>query len=669
MNKKTVIGIAIIVLIAIIAIVLIITNGRKTNPENILKAYIANLNERKYEENYSMLTENSKANVTQEKYVERNKNIYEGIEMENMQIKITNVAKENNKVRITYKSSMETAAGNVSFINNVTLEKDKKNGYLIDWKSTLIFPELNDTDKVRIKTTTAKRGEILDKNGTILAGEGKVYSVGLVPGKIGENKEEKIAKVATLLDMSDENINKALSASWVKEDVFVPLKKIKTSETTLKDALLEISGIKISTVSERVYPLGESAAHLTGYVQNITAEELEKYKDMGYNSNSMIGKAGLEKQYEQRLKGQNGAEIYIEDSNGNKKAEIIKQEAKNGETITLTIDSKIQKQLYNELKKDEGFFVVMEPKTGALLALVSTPSYDPNQFILGMTNEQWNTIRNNEHNPMLTRYLQAYCPGSTFKPITGAIGLTTNSLSTEDTFSYEGLSWQKDSSWGDYKITTLRAYNGAKNLRNAITYSDNIYFAQATLKIGKENFINGLKKLKFGESIDFVLSAAQSQYSNTQDIQSETLLADSGYGQGQILVNPIHVASIYSAFVNDGNMIKPYLERVENKQVEYLVEEAFSKQAADTIKEAMIQVVENPEGTGSTMKVAGRTIAGKTGTAELKTEKGETGKTLAWFDCITADNEKNQLLVISMVEDGNSVGGSKYLIKKIKTLF
>ena len=670
MNKKIILGIGVICLIVIVTIgIILAVNHTKTNPEKIWELYVSNLNNGKYEENYAMLTESSKSAITQEKYIERNKNIYEGIDMSDMNIEITNVEKKNDNANLTYKLSMKTAAREISFVNNVNLEKDKKNGYLIDWSSKLIFPKLNDTDKVRIKTTSAKRGEILDKNGNVLAGEGKISSVGLVPGKIGENKEEKNAKVAELLGISEESIQNALSASWVKDDVFVPLKKVKMDATSLKDKLLEVSGVKISTTTARVYPLGESAAHLIGYVQNITAEELEKNKDMGYNSNSIIGKAGLEKQYEQRLKGQDGAEIYIEDANGNRKTDIKKQNAKNGENITLTIDSTIQKKLYNELKTNEGCFVVMEPKTGALLALVSTPSYDPNLFTLGMTNEQWNSIKNNPQNPMLARYLQSYCPGSTFKPITGAIGLTTGSLSTEDTFSYEGLSWQKDSSWGDYRITTLKAYNGAKNLRNAITYSDNIYFAQATLKIGKENFINGLKKLKFGESIDFTLSTAKSQYSNTKDISSETLLADSGYGQGQILVNPIHIASIYSAFVNDGNMIKPYLEKVENKQVEFLVEGAFSKEAANTIKEAMIQVVENPEGTGSTMKVSGRTIAGKTGTAELKAEKEETAETLAWFDCVTADNDKNQLLVISMVEDGSSVGGSKYLIKKIKPLF
>ena len=310
----------------------------------------------------------------------------------------------------------------------------------------------------------------------------------------------------------------------------------------------------------------------------------------------------------------------------------------------------------------------MQPKTGELLALVSTPSYNPNSFALGIGTDEWNNIKNNQGNPMLARYLQSYCPGSTFKPVTGAIGLTTGSLSAEDTFQYNGLSWKKDG-WGEYDITTLTAYSGPKNLKNALIHSDNIYFAQAALQIGKKNFTEGLNKIKFNENIDIGLTTSKSQYANSGDISNEKVLADSGYGQGEILVNPIHIASIYSAFANDGNMVKPYLEAKNINTVEYLVENAFSKEAANTIKDDLIQVVENPEGTANDMKVSGRTIAGKTGTAELKASKDAQADVLGWFDCFTTDENNNQLLVVSMVENGRDLGGSHYLIKKIKTLF
>lgn len=673
MNKKLVIGIVIaIIVIALIVggIVIFTLKNEKVSPEETWQKYISCINNRQYEEMYNMITEDSKQKITNEDFIARNKNIYEGIDMTDMQIEITNIEEEDKNIsKISYKSTMNTEAGKIDFNNTVRLTKDKEKGYLINWSSSLIFPQLNGTDKVRIKTISAERGTISDRNGNPLATNGTVSSIGIVPGKLGENKDANIEQIANLLGTTTDSINKALSASWVKNETFVPIKKVSTNETELKKQLLQIPGVKITSANARTYPLGEAAAHLTGYIRTITAEELEENRGKGYNENSLIGKTGLEKIYEERLKGKDGVEIYIEAEDGTRKADIAKIEVQNGENIKLTIDSTIQTKLYNELKENEGFFVVMEPQTGELLALVSTPSYDVNKFVLGMTDEEWNAINNNESKPMMARYLQTWCPGSTFKPITGAIGLTTNSLSTEDTFTYSGTSWKKDNSWGDYNITTLTPYSGAKNLRNALIHSDNIYFAQATLQIGKDNFINGLKKLKFGENIDFTLSLSKSQYSNSDDIKSETLLADSGYGQGQILVNPIHMASIYSAFANDGNMIKPYLEYKANKEVEYLVEGAFSKEAANIIKEDLIQVVENPEGTANDMKVAGRTIAGKTGTAELKGSKGEDAETLGWFDCFTTDSNNNQLLIISMVENGRPLGGSHYLIKKIKTLF
>ena len=669
MNKKIVIGIIIAIIIVALAgvgVAVYILNQNKTNPEEIWKSYISKINEQKYEEMYQMLSETSKQQISQEDFITRNKNIYEGIEMSDMEVQITGVEEEDSKTsKITYNSSMNTEAGKVEFSNIVRLTEDKEQGYTINWSSNLIFPQLNNTDKVRVKTVKSERGEIVDKNGVVLAGEGEISSVGIVPGKLNqESKDADIEKIASLLGTTSTSINNTLSASWVKDDSFVPIKEVSKDATELKEQLLQISGIKINTDTARVYPLGEVAAHLVGYVQNITAEELEANKGKGYTSTSIIGKAGLEKQYEDRLKGTDGLDIYIEDENGERKAEIAKIEVQNGETIKLTIDSTIQTKLYNEIKDNQGFFVVMEPQTGALLALVSTPSYNPNDFVLGMSTEKWNSIKDNQANPMLARYLQTYCPGSTFKPVTGAVGLTSGSLSANDTFSYSGLSWKKDG-WGEYDITTLTAYSGPKNLRNALIYSDNIYFAQAAIKIGATNFKSGLDKIKFGESIDFPLSLSKSQYSNDGNIRDEKMLADSGYGQGEILVNPIHMASIYSAFANNGNMVKPYLEVKEDNSVEYLVEGAFTQEAANTIKDDLIQVVE--QGTATDMKVSGRTIAGKTGTAELKGSKDAEADVLGWFDCFTADNNGNQLLVISMVENARDLGGSHYLISKIKS--
>ena len=659
---KKIIVIFILIIVAIAGYFYWNLNNEK--PEEVLNEYISKLNDGKYDEIYNLLDEESKQKISSEDFTKRNSKIYEGIDASNIQINIKEIQKVGSERKISYNEKMQASGGEITFDNEIKLINE--NGYKIKWTSNLIFPDLGDDDKVRINTSAPERGKILDRNGKELAGEGTASSIGIVPGKLSESKEEDIKKIAELLNISEETINKKLNASWVNNESFVPIKTVLANQTELKDKLLQIKGIKITLAKVRSYNLGEAAAQLTGYVQTITKEELEKNE--GYTSSSLIGKTGLEKQFETRLKGKNGVEIYIEDKDGNRKKTLIKQDKVDGEDIKLTIDSDLQQNLYDKLKNDEGSFVVMNPMSGEILALVSTPSYDVNKMVLGVTQDEWNEISNNEKTPMLARYLQKYCPGSTFKPITGAIGLTSNSLTKDDTFNYSGLSWQKDSSWGTYNITTLTAYNGAKNLKNALIHSDNIYFAQAALKIGSKNITSGLDKIKFNENIDFELNLAKSQYSNDGKIEKETLLADTGYGQGQILVNPVHMASIYSAFYNGGNMVKPYLEYKEKTEPEYLVQNAFSKEASDEIKNDLIQVVEDPEGTAKDMKINGMTIAGKTGTAELKVSKEEKADTIGWFDCFTVTNE-NPYLVIGMVEKANQNGGSHYLIPMIKKIF
>lgn len=672
-NKKVLIGImsAVLILIAIVTTIIII-NQKGEKAEDILSSFIALINEQKYEEMYNLVSESTKSEISQEDFVKRNKNIYEGIDAVNINIDIIDVTKEKKVTKITYSENMSTSAGDIKFSNTAKLVKENKE-YKIEWSSNMIFPELRNTDKVRISTLEAKRGEILDRNDEKLAANGTISNVGIVPGKLGENKEENISKISELTGVSIDYINTQISASYVKDDTFVPIKKVASNDTELKEKLLQISGVKITSIDGRVYPLGEEAAHLIGYIQPINADELKEKAGKGYNSDSLIGKSGLELAYEDTLRGIDGKEIYIEDENGNRLKTLATQDKKDGTDVKLTIDSSLQKQLYSQMKEDKGFFVVMEPKTGELLACVSTPSYDSNDFVLGLTNSQWEELNNNESKPLYNRFLQSYCPGSTFKSITAAIGLSTGKLTIDTTFSYSGLSWQKDKSWGTDYITTLTAYNGTKNIENALIHSDNIFFAQAAMQIGKETFCENLDKIGFNEQLQFPLAIKKSQYSSSDKAMStEKKLADSGYGQGDILVNPIHMASIYSAFVNEGNMVKPYIEYNDGK-IEILKENVFTADAANTVKEALIQVVENPEGTATDMKINGVTIAGKTGTAELKNsmDDNESG-TLGWFDCFTVnDMSGNDMLIISMVENtqDNRDGGSHYLIKKIRTLF
>lgn len=680
MSKKKIIIISVVAIILVIIAVVIgiffyISNQPKNNPGDVVSTYAQYIVDQNYEEMYNLISENSKAQTSQEDYINRNKNIYEGIEIANFAINITSVEKgDNNTVKVSYNNSMDTMAGHIEFANSMTLSLDDNKEYKINWSSNLIFPSLNNSDKVRVKTIEAERGSILDRNGEYLATNGTASQIGLVPGRMNEQtKDADISKIAELLNMTVESINNSLSASYVKDDTFVPLKTVSKDETDLKNTLLEISGIKIIDSEERIYPLGESASQLVGYIQPISAEELEEKADEGYTSSSLIGKYGLERYYEDTLRAVNGAEIYIEDSEGNKKTSIVTLDAKDGTDVKLTIDSTLQQQIYEQFKEDESAVVEINPKTGEVLALVSCPSFDSNDFSLGMTTADYNALTQDIQNPLFNRYLATYAPGSSFKPIVGAIGLTNGSFTADENFGTSGTRWQNDSSWGDFYITTLTTYSGPANLRNALIYSDNIYFAKAALKIGSDKFIESLKNLGFNENIEFPQTISKSSYSNSEGFTNETQLANSGYGQGEMLVNPIHMAMMYSAFVNEGNMIMPYIEYKENASsanTTYYKEGVFTKEVAETIRDDLIQVVENPGGTAHSAQIEGKTIAGKTGTAEIKDSKDDTeGTEVGWFNAFTVnETDENSRLIISMVENVKGKGGSHYLLPKVKAI-
>lgn len=227
---------------------------------------------------YAMINGEASRNISEEEFIKRNSAIYEGIEVQNVTIKVTSYDEAQNTV--TYLTSFDTVAGNVTFENNVSFIQEKET-YKLVWSDSLIFPELDSTDKVKVSVTNAERGQILDRNGRVLAGKGVASSVGVVPGKL-ENRDDAISQLADLLEMKVEDIERKLSAKWVKEDSFVPLKTIpKVDELKLlslepdketlaekerHEKLLEIPGAKILDIGIREYPLGEAAAHLVGYV-------------------------------------------------------------------------------------------------------------------------------------------------------------------------------------------------------------------------------------------------------------------------------------------------------------------------------------------------------------------------------------------------------------------
>lgn len=427
MKKKWIIFIILLLVLAAVAAAAVLFfrkgKGDQGAPGEVLQAYMDKILEKDYQGMYGLLDEESRNLWSLEEFTERNQKIYEGIGLSGMEITFSEQGED--EARVDYKTVMETEAGSIQFQNYARFSREEE-GWRLQWNDGLIFPDLTASDTVRVEETAASRGSIYDRNGGLLAGSGAVSSVGLVPGKYQEENGERLA------------------------------------------ALLEIPGVMITEDEDRVYPLGEKAGLLVGYIQEVTAEDLEKHPDAGYVTGSRIGRAGLEALYEDRLRGTSGCRIYIEDENGEEKE----------------------------------------------------------------------------------------------------------------------------------------------------------------------------------------------------------ILADTGYGQGEMLVNPLHLASIYSAFSNGGDMILPVLEYQEGSAPQYWLQDVFPEQAVDTVREDLIQVIENPEGTGAAARVEGAALAGKTGTAEIKDSQSDTeGTELGWFNVFTTDlPEDRAFLLVSMVEDVKDRGGSGYVIDRSRDL-
>ena len=616
---------------------------------------------------YSMLTDSSKEYIDEETFVNRYTNIYSAIDLKDLEIEISgDIIKNKDYYTVPFSLKGNTVAGELNITDyKVNIYKVDKE-YLINWDESLLFPNMIEGDKVYVRNFSHTRGKILDRNDNILAEDGIISVVGIHPSKFDtENRDAKITELANTLDISEDTIINKLNSNSNPE-YFVPIVDILSSDEKLTTLInRDDEGIIINEKTSRVYNGGEAFGRLIGYVGAITAEELESKGDKGYTQTSIIGKAGIEQVYEDTLRGEDGAEIYL--SRNNEEISILKKEVVNGTDVKLTIDSTLQNNSYEQLNGEKGAVTAVDPKTGEVLALVSAPSYDSNIFTTYVTKTKSAEREANDYTDQINRFSKTYAPGSTMKLITASIGLNTGVLDADETVTIDGLTWQKDSSWGNYNITRVHNTTTPMTLREAAKYSDNIYFAQLALKIGSKNLINGLNGFGIGEEIPFEYPMTTSSISNNGNLDSEILLADTGYGQGELMVTPLNMALAYSALANDGNIMTPRLVLTSDSSATIWKESAIKSEYLPTLIEDFSAMVNDADGAAHGAQIAGYNIAAKTGTAEIKASQDDTtGTENGWF--VAVDTTSSKLAVAIIVEDVKDRGGSSIPIPKVKAI-
>ena len=611
--------------------------------EKTVEQFVQALNKGDYNKAAEMTSKKAanKSALSEKEILDKYQNIYGAADVKGLQISNLKVDKKDDSTySFSYKAKMNTSLGELKDLSyKGTL--DRNDGQTtINWQPNLVFPEMEGNDKVSLTTQEAARGNIIDRNGEPLATTGKLKQLGVVPSKLGDGGEKtaNIKAIASSFDLTEDAINQAISQSWVQPDYFVPLKIIDGATPELP------AGATIQEVDGRYYPLGEAAAQLIGYVGDITAEDIDKNPEL--SSNGKIGRSGLEMAFDKDLRGTTGGKLSITDADGVEKKVLIEHEVQNGKDIKLTIDAKAQKTAFDSLGGKAGSTVATTPKTGDLLALASSPSYDPNKMTNGISQEDYKAYEENPEHPFISRFATGYAPGSTFKMITAAIGLDNGTIDPNEVLTINGLKWQKDSSWGSYQVTRVSSDVSQVDLKTALIYSDNIYAAQETLKMGEKKFRTGLDKFIFGEDLDLPISMNPAQISNEDSFNSDILLADTGYGQGELLINPIQQAAMYSVFTNNGTLVYPKLiadkETKDKKNV-------ISETAVQTIVPDLREVVQDVNGTAHSLSALGIPLAAKTGTAEIKEKQDVKGQENSFLFAFNLDNQG--YMMVSMLEN------------------
>ncbi|SEB28231.1 penicillin-binding transpeptidase domain-containing protein [Paenibacillus sp. 276b] len=656
----------------------------EVKPEVTVNQYIEHLQKKEFDQLYTLMTPASltESGMNREQFVEKYNAIYSGMEVSAIKAELKpkvneettdgmgNENKNQNQnqnpdaYEVDYSLQLTTFLGEVDETHTLKLvREDLEEGgkvWRINWKPSMILTDMVKGSKVRVKTLFPERGDIVDREGLPLATKGNIYEWGIVPEKLGENPEPMIARIAEHYKVTEAMINTALAQKWVKPEYFVPI--ASTEDSRVPTAL---AGVQVQSKEIRYYPLGEAAAHLIGYVRKATKEDLEKDTEGYYRAEDWIGKAGLEQSLEKQLRGERGGLIEITDESGNTRSELIRKDAVDGENIQLTISSEQQRKLYKTLSSggDAGAMVLMNPTDGNLLALASAPAYNPNKMVTGLTQAEWDAYSADEKLPFINRFTNRYAPGSTFKAITAAAGLMEKVTTVDKSHDISGLQWRKDESWGGYYVKRVKSVSPV-NMVDALVYSDNIYFAKEAVEMGSAKFIDGIQKFGFGDNFGLdELYLKPSQYANEAhlDLSSEVLLADTSYGQGEMLMSPIHLASSFTPFINEGKMVKPVLiEEKETAEPEVVI----TPEVANTVKDALGEVVTRSGGTAHSLNSLPEGLAAKTGTAELKAKKGEKGQENGFV--VVFDTESPSFLIAAVIEQVNGRGGSHYVLDKLK---
>ena len=497
---------------------------------------------------------------------------------------------------------------------------------------------LSDKNRIREWKLAPVRGEFHDYFGNIIAGNFEAYQLHIIPEQV-EDFRYVIYRLKDLLELSDKQFRKVLK----KKNEIKPWETLIVSDnlswqkfSKINNHLYDLNGVKPVISISRKYPYKDNFTHLLGYVSQANQNDIEKTEIIKKNfvPGLKVGKVGLEKSFEEKLIGTNDIERYEVNAYGRRISQLEFQKGERGKTLRLTIDTEIQK-LTNELLKDKaGSICVMDIYTGAIIAMHSSPSFDPNLFVFGISQDDWQLIRNDPMKPLVNKTLQGnYSPGSTIKPIVALSALENGIINTNFTVECTG----KTEMYGQTYHCWKKKGHGFVSLRNAMKQSCDTYFYEISRRLGVDKLSETAKKFGLGEKVfgDLFSIEKKGLVPNTQWkknalgqgwLLGETMIT--GIGQGYIQTTPIQLCQMTAQIANGGYKIYPTI--LADKETKDQPEDKFTPLYKNSkniriVQDAMFGSTNEVMGTSYRSRIDDPKyqFAGKTGTAQVKkiTEK------------------------------------------------
>jgi penicillin-binding protein len=611
-------------------------------------------------------------------FVDKYTAIFSGIGV--TQVVVENLSGPDENGTYTYNATYKTKDYG-DFTNRYTLKTRMDEGKcVVQWDYSLIFPEMEEGCSVLVRTLHASRGEVFAADGTLLAANSYADTLYMDVTKVQD--VGSVANVAgPLTGLVESDIVKKFNAAVEYDYTVVSLGAFFKGELTEEQRadIEAVPGLGIDDTTYtpiRDYPLGEAAAHIVGYTSFAGAEDVAN----GYSESDRIGVEGLEASYEEALRGHDGKIVYIQNKWGDNIRTLWEQPVDEGQDLRTTIEPQLQQAAYDALceflsieEGEKGVAIVMDASTGFVQAMASYPSYDNNMFTFPVSKEAWDALTSEAGGKPLFSYATQgrYPPGSVIKPFTATAALESGTVTpdTEFTGTIVANQWTPDESgWVWDPITRVDNSGTPLKLYNALVKSDNIYFAWAAMRMGESTYLNYLSRIGFEEAVHFDLPVKQANL--VDSTMYRRMLADMGYGQGELLVTPIQVAAMYTAFAGgSGDMLQPILvEKIcqtqgfdyvtlEQREPTVWIGSAVPQSSLDILEPMLEAVITS--GTGKPARIDGVKIAGKTGTAEIDNKARE----ISWFAGYWVDGSYDRLVIV-MVDVKEGEGPVKFDIAK-----